>query len=207
MPRGKQPHTRGRRRADRDGEAEPPREAEGEQSQRRSRAWRRRRRAALSERVRWGGPVTSRASALAATRRGCQAGTLFARLTSPPGRGPLWRDSGRDHPTPPQPNYETQRRPTQQACHQPTHGVDKVLDQIVGDSWGSAPGFRQSRVVAGQGWIPSRVSGRVWLRAMARSPVAMLVWPVRRRALRARLRRLAMVRGAVPVRMRELSSA
>jgi hypothetical protein len=85
------------------------------------------------------------------------------------------------------------------------------LLQLHGDLLGPGPspghpGVRQSRfVVVGVG-IPSSVSGQVVSRAVWRSTWAMLVVPVRRWVLMARLRRVAMARGAVPVRRREWSS-
>nr|WP_250109456.1 hypothetical protein [Kibdelosporangium philippinense] len=67
-------------------------------------------------------------------------------------------------------------------------------------------GVRQSRFVLVDAGIPSRASGRVMSRGMARRAWAMLVTPVMRWAMMARLRRLAVARGVVPVRSREWSS-
>jgi helix-turn-helix protein len=61
-------------------------------------------------------------------------------------------------------------------------------------------------VGAGQGLMWRSWRGRVKLRALWRSAAAMLVLPARRRVLMARLRRLAMMRGPLWVRMWEASS-
>ena len=54
---------------------------------------------------------------------------------------------------------------------------------------------------------PRRVRGRRASRALRRRPAAMFVVPARRRAPMARLRQVAMARGALPVRSWEASSA
>ncbi len=51
------------------------------------------------------------------------------------------------------------------------------------------------------------VNGRVWSRALARRVRAMLAAPARRQVLVARLRRVAMARGPLPVRICERSSS
>src|SRR6266508_5885801 len=55
--------------------------------------------------------------------------------------------------------------------------------------------------------MPSRGRTRVASRALRRGAAAMLRWPCRRRMPMARLRRLTMARGAVPVRSWEAYAA
>jgi hypothetical protein len=77
-----------------------------------------------------------------------------------------------------------------------------------GHPWSYRPGPQQRAGVSGS-WPgdAEEDEGRVASRALWRSAAAMLRQPWRHRMAMARLRRLAMARGAVPVRTFEASSA
>src|SRR5213593_151261 len=81
-------------------------------------------------------------------------------------------------------------------------------ERRVSQGWGHGQGLGKVRACLVHGLVmPSSGRTRVASRALRRSAAAMLRCPCRRRTPMARLRRLAMVLGAAPVRVWEASSA